>query len=94
MNRYAQGAGQPLDVVERDVPALPLDMSDEDQRALEFFLLCLTDGNVHHERAPFDHPSLTLVNGYHENHAERFVRVTSVGSNGRDCPPSGFPSDD
>jgi hypothetical protein len=42
VNRYAQGAGQPLDVVERDVPDLPLDMSDEGpvQAGLEgeFFL--------------------------------------------------------
>ncbi len=75
-------------------PAIrPLDMSDEDQRALVFFLLCLTDNNVRYERAPFDHPSLTLVNGYEQNLAERFTEVEAVGARGRDCPPSSFPSD-
>jgi hypothetical protein len=68
-------------------------MSDEDQRALVFFLLCLTDNNVRYERAPFDHPSLTLVNGYEQNLAERFTEVEAVGARGRDCPPSSFPSD-
>jgi cytochrome c peroxidase len=75
-------------------PAMrPLDMTNEDQRALVFFMLCLTDNNVRHERAPFDHPSLTLANGYEQNLAERFTHVEAVGAYGRECPPSGFPSD-
>ncbi|MEZ5941087.1 MAG: cytochrome c peroxidase [Planctomycetaceae bacterium] len=45
---------------------VPLDMTDDDQRALVFFLYCLTDPRVEYERAPFDHPSLCIVNGYRE----------------------------
>jgi cytochrome c peroxidase len=94
---YDQGGDVPADL-ERNPdkhPAMrPLDMSDEDQRALVFFLLCLTDNNVRHERAPFDHPSLTLVNGYEQNLTERFVRIDEVGAHGQECPPSSFPSDD
>jgi hypothetical protein len=41
-----------------------LDMDEYDQRALHFFLRCLTDDRVRHEKAPFDHPSLRIVHGY------------------------------
>lgn len=76
-------------------PAMrPLNLTDEDQRALVFFLLCLTDNSVRYERAPFDHPSLTLLNGYEQNLSPRFTQVEAVGAGGQECPPSGFPSDD
>ena len=45
---------------------VPLDMTDDDQRALVFFLFCLTDPRVEHDQAPFDHPSLCIVNGYRQ----------------------------
>lgn len=59
-----------------------LDMTDSDQKALEFFLLCLTDERVRREAGPFDHPSLLLVNGYDEQYQERIKTVPAVGRNG------------
>ncbi len=80
-------------------PAMvPLDLSEDDKRALHFFLICLTDDRVRHERAPFDHPSLPLVSGYDPPPApgqplpERVVEIPAIGAGGRTTAPSTFPS--
>lgn len=65
----------PLNFVPRDKAANPdvhpamagLHMTRSDRRALEFFLLCLTDSRVASESSPFDHPSLSVINGYSES---------------------------
>ncbi|MBX3208494.1 MAG: hypothetical protein KF764_25845 [Labilithrix sp.] len=41
----------------------PLDLTVEERAALVAFLEALTDERVQYERAPFDHPSLSLPNG-------------------------------
>ncbi len=41
-----------------------LDMTIDDKLALQFFLMCLTDEAVRNHQAPFDHPSLNIVDGY------------------------------
>lgn len=41
-----------------------LDMTIDDKLALQFFLMCLTDEAVRNHQAPFDHPSINIVDGY------------------------------
>lgn len=78
----------------------PLHMRNDDKKALRFFLLCLTDQRVRLEQAPFDHPSLNVVNGYQATSLEeRIQEVRAVGrrgwtKNGKPDPtqiPSSFP---
>jgi hypothetical protein len=66
-------------------PALvSLKLTLSDRRALEFFLLCLTDDRVRSEQAPFDHPSLQLVNGYTANDPEMKEAINVVDATGRE----------
>lgn len=67
----------------------------QDAEALLFFLLCLTDERVKLERAPFDHPSVRIVNGFDggDPNNEHWFEVTAVGSEGRDASPDRFPSE-
>ncbi|WP_199193265.1 cytochrome c peroxidase [Blastopirellula marina] len=62
----------------------PLDfLTGDDQKALRFFLLCLTDERVRLEKAPFDHPSLNVVNGYEsDSFTPRIQSVDSIGAQG------------
>jgi hypothetical protein len=72
----------------------PLDLTGYDRKALEFFLLCLTDERVRLEQGPFDHPSLQLVHGYDDSGNERVFEVPSVGKTGWTDPskiPALFP---
>jgi cytochrome c peroxidase len=72
----------------------PLDMTGSDRKALEFFLICLTDERVRLEQGPFDHPSLQLVHGYDDIGNERVFEVPSIGKSGWKNPgqiPSLFP---
>lgn len=65
-----------------------------DAEALLFFLHCLTDERVALEKAPFDHPSLVIPNGYDNQKRERIHAIDAVGRNGVDAPtspPSQFP---
>jgi cytochrome c peroxidase len=65
---------------------VPLDFGPYDQAALHFFLICLTDDRVRRESAPFDHPSLELVNGYSEvepQPKEQTFHLEAVGNSGR-----------
>ena len=66
----------------------------QDAESLLFFLLCLTDQRVEYEKAPFDHPSITLVNGFSNSsiHSENAIEISAVGANGYKDPPSQFPS--
>ncbi|TWU15509.1 hypothetical protein [Allorhodopirellula heiligendammensis] len=67
---YARGGDIKADLkINPDMHPLIRDidfLAPYDKVALHFFLLCLTDENVRYERAPFDHPSLHIVNGYQE----------------------------
>ena len=67
----------------------------QDSEALLFFLLCLTDERVKYEKAPFDHPSIRIVNGFDSGDPanEHWFEVTAVGADGRgNTPPPKFPT--
>ena len=68
----------------------------QDSESLLFFLLCLTDDRVKFERAPFDHPSVRIVNGFEGNKPsdEHWITIGEVGASGRDVAPSRFPAGD
>jgi cytochrome c peroxidase/cytochrome c553 len=42
----------------------PLGMTDDERKALEFYLLCLTDPRVREHKGPFNRPGLVVVDGY------------------------------
>ncbi|MGE3170982.1 MAG: cytochrome c peroxidase [Planctomycetota bacterium] len=69
-----------------------LGLSGEDARNLVAFLKALTDERVRWERAPFDHPALTVPHGHHGgahpqlgplDHADRVETLPAVGQGGR-----------
>ncbi|MFN9625015.1 MAG: cytochrome c peroxidase [Planctomycetota bacterium] len=66
----------------------------QDSESLLFFLLCLTDQRVQYEKAPFDHPSIRVVNGFQNSQPENefAFEVPAVGAGGHTTPPSQFPS--
>jgi hypothetical protein len=66
----------------------------QDSESLLFFLLCLTDQRVQYEKAPFDHPSIRVVNGFQNSKPEiEFAfEVPAVGAGGHTSPASQFPS--
>jgi len=66
----------------------------QDSEALLFFLLCLTDERVKYEKAPFDHPSIRIVNGFDGGDPanEHWFEVTAVGADGRGDTPPKFPT--
>jgi hypothetical protein len=97
---YDDGGHVPIsrdDNPDKSPAMVPLDLTEDDKRALHFWMICLTDDRVRYERAPFDHPSLPLVNGYQATepetpYAERLVEIGAVGEHGRDRPPATFPA--
>ncbi len=74
---------------------IDLDMTEEDKIALVFLLMSLTDDRVRQEQAPFDHPGITVVNGYDDQLAERWFDLPETGSNGLGGQPPRptFPAD-
>ncbi len=58
---YNRGGDFPDANTDSDVRVLNL--TDAEKHALVAFMLALTDDRVKYERAPFDHPSLTVNNG-------------------------------
>lgn len=60
----------------------------QDAESLLFFLHCLTDPRVETEQAPFDHPSITVPNGFEgdDPHKETCFTVSEVGKNGVQLP--------
>lgn len=81
-------------------PGGPLNLPQvHDAEALLFFLHCLTDERVAKEKAPFDHPSIQIVNGYRDNakpeDSEDIITINAVGPAGhleeKKYPPQ-FPS--
>jgi cytochrome c peroxidase len=71
-NRGGDGAGTDVsnttgfgaNLTNRAPAILPLNLSDIDKAALVAFLKALTDDRVRYEKAPFDHPSLSVPNGH------------------------------
>lgn len=65
----------------------------QDAESLLFFLQCLTDLRVLHEKGPFDHPSINIPNGFEgqDPMKENVFTVSEVGENGSTAPTQ-FPS--
>jgi cytochrome c peroxidase len=92
---YDRGGDVPADrVLNPDKhPAIhPLDLDEDDKFALVFFLMCLTDERVRREQGPFDHPGLTIVNGYDDAFGERTFCLEAVGACGHEPACNCFPS--
>ncbi len=96
-NTNVTGLMQPLGLTDCDANGeVTCDVATDDLSAMVRFMESLTDGRVQCDRAPFDHPALTLTTGHADElgdipGAARELRVTlpAVGSEGYD-PVSGF----
>ena len=81
---------------------LPLNLQPDDKAALVAFLKALTDERVRYERAPFDHPSLSVPNGHQFNETsvlrngttpyaiDTMMAIPAVGAAGRTTPILAF----
>jgi hypothetical protein len=105
-NRGGDGAGDDtsntsrfgLNQTNRAPAILPLNLSVDDKAALVAFLKALTDERVRYERAPFDHPSLSVPNGHSFNETsvlrngttiyaiDNMMAIPAVGAAGRTTP--------
>ena len=71
----------------------PQQISHQEKADLVIFLKSLTDERVRWERAPFDHPQITIPNGHGTNASVKnpkqaedlFLNVPAIGKNGRDA---------
>jgi hypothetical protein len=86
---YDDGGTLRQDVVtnpDKHSAMMPLGLTASERKALRFFLACLTDPRVPFEQAPFDHPSLVVVNGYETEAGrigrERLQTVPATGAAG------------
>ena len=66
----------------------PQHFTHQEKSDLKAFLLTLTDERVRWERAPFDHPSLTVANGHNPAHGsnpmpDQLLQIREVGQAGR-----------
>jgi cytochrome c peroxidase len=60
-----------------------LGLGPQAKKALVAFLLSFTDDRVRFERAPFDHPSISLPNGATPPNLDDRIAVPAVGAGGR-----------
>jgi len=61
---YNRGGDFPVTNIRNlDVDIQPLGLSDQSKADLVAFMKALTDDRVKYEKAPFDHPSLSIPNG-------------------------------
>ena len=109
-NRGGDGAGTDTlnttgfaaNATNRAPAILPLNLSADDKASLVAFLKTLTDDRVRYERAPFDHPSLTVPNGHTFNETsvvrngttpyalDTLLAIPAVGAAGRTAPITAF----
>lgn len=59
-------------------------------QAMVAFLKSLTDERVRFEKAPFDHPSIEVVNGHFSGASNRKVEISAVGRKGNKDPLLSF----
>jgi cytochrome c peroxidase len=76
---YNRGGDFPNKFTDSDVRVLGLTAAEK--RALVNFMVAMTDERVRYEKAPFDHPSMTLANG---------TDLPAVGAAGGAAPLSTF----
>lgn len=77
------------------VPGGPLNLTQiQDAESLLFFLHCLTDERVRLEKAPFDHPSIVIPNGYSNTNpiTEITIPIGAIGAGGQTASPAQFPA--
>lgn len=88
-NRGGNHVGNPQHF---ETVVFPFGMSDQDQADLLAFLKTLTDERVRWEKAPFDHPGLTVPHGHREqgsvtlgdqNAEDEMLIIPAVGRQGR-----------
>ena len=60
----------------------PLGLSADDHRDLIAFLLALTDDRVRYQRAPFDHPELSVPNGAQPDGTDNMLVIPATGAAG------------
>jgi cytochrome c peroxidase len=60
----------------------PLGLSADDHRDLIAFLLTLTDDRVRYQRAPFDHPELSVPNGALADGSDDMLVIPATGAAG------------
>lgn len=100
---YSRGGNfQPIFGAEgRISPLNTPNLTPAEKQALVAFLLSLTDDRVRYERAPFDHPALSVPDGHpgdeHSvtnrgdgNATDAFITVPAVGRDGRAASLGGF----
>lgn len=91
-NRGGDFHEQNIDNLDADIEKLNL--TEEEQTAIVAFLKSLTDERVRFDRAPFDHPELTVTNGHPGNSSGvvndgtgkatvNTLKIPAVGRNGR-----------
>ena len=68
----------------------PLGLAEEQIVALVAFLVSLTDDRVLYQRAPFDHPELSVPAGQDASGADLVTLVPAVGSAGQTTPLPSF----
>jgi len=76
---YNRGGDFPNKFTDSDVRPLGLTLAEK--KALVNFMLAMTDERVRYERAPFDHPAMTLPNG---------TNLPAVGAAGGPAPLNTF----
>jgi cytochrome c peroxidase len=101
---FANTTGFGANPTNRDPNIFPLHLTADDQANLVAFLKALTDDRVRWEKAPFDHPSLTVPNGHAFNETsvlrngatayamDSLMTIPAVGAAGRaaaNLPPLG-----
>ena len=109
-NRGGDGAGSDManttgfgpNQTNRAPAILPLNLQPDDKAALVAFLKALTDERVRFEKAPFDHPSLSVPNGHQFNETsvlrngttsyaiDTMMAIPAVGAAGRTTPILAF----
>ncbi|MCY7277685.1 MAG: c-type cytochrome, partial [Phormidesmis sp. CAN_BIN44] len=91
-NRGGDFHDQNIDNLDPDIEKLNL--TEEEQNAIVAFLKSLTDERVRFDKAPFDHPELTITNGHPGNSTGvvndgtgkatiNTLKIPAVGRNGR-----------
>lgn len=74
---YSRGGNFKNDEIKR------LDLKNDEKDALVAFMCALTDERVRYEKAPFDHPYLTIHNGANPDGSDNDIPLKAVGSAGR-----------
>jgi hypothetical protein len=92
---FSNTTGFGINPTNRAPAIFPLNLTPDDQANVVAFLKALTDDRVRWEKAPFDHPSLTIPNGHSFNETsvlrngatsyamDSMLTIPAVGAAGR-----------